>query len=287
MAMQIKLEHVTANYRIGPLLKPRVLDDVSLTLTPGRITAVVGPTGAGKSSLLKVCNGLLIPSEGHVTIGSTEINSKTSKQSLKTIRKHIGMVFQFPESQLFAETVGEDIAFGPLNFGTDQRRAEQLARKALQQVGLDESILSKSPFSLSGGQKRRVAIAGVLASEPEVILLDEPTAGLDPAGRKELLTLLKRWHDEEGKTILFVTHDMESTARFAEDVIVMENGSVVYHDAVRPLFENTRQLKEWQLDLPEARRFQLGFEAQSGIHLPHVCLTEKELMDALIEVGCV
>jgi energy-coupling factor transport system ATP-binding protein len=146
-------------------------------------------------------------------------------------------------------------------------------------------MLQRSPFALSGGQKRRVAIAGVLALEPEVLALDEPTAGLDPTGKEELLSLLKQWNAQNGLTIVMVTHDMESAARYAEDVVVMEKGRAVFHDSVRNLFKETERLKKWQLDVPDARRLQLEFEARSGTRLPCICLTEDELADALIEVG--
>jgi energy-coupling factor transport system ATP-binding protein len=283
--MRIRLDQVTADYQIGPMRSPRVLQEVSMSLQPGTFTAVVGPTGAGKSSLLKVLNGLLLPQSGKAKIGEITIESKTSKRLLKEVRKRVGMVFQFPESQLFAETVEQDISFGPLNFGTHSHNLHALAKKVIAQVGLEESMLQRSPFALSGGQKRRVAIAGVLALEPEVLALDEPTAGLDPTGKEELLSLLKQWNAQNGLTIVMVTHDMESAARYAEDVVVMEKGRAVFHDSVRNLFKETERLKKWQLDVPDARRLQLEFEARSGTRLPCICLTEDELADALIEVG--
>nr|WP_093670577.1 energy-coupling factor transporter ATPase [Sporolactobacillus nakayamae] len=283
--MRLRLDHVTADYQIGPVRSPRVLREVSMSLQPGTFTAVVGPTGAGKSSLLKVLNGLLLPQSGQAEIGDITIDGKSSKRLLKAVRKRVGLVFQFPESQLFAETVEQDISFGPLNFGAHPRNVHALAEKVIAQVGLDESILYRSPFSLSGGQKRRVAIAGVLALEPEVLALDEPTAGLDPTGKEELLSLLKQWNKQNGLTILMVTHDMESVARYADDVVVMEKGRAVFHDSMRKLFEDTERLEKWQLDVPDARRFQLEFEVRSGTRLPRVCLTEDELADALIEVG--
>lgn len=285
MAMQIRLNQVTADYQSGPVRSPRVLQNVSLQITPGTFTAVVGPTGAGKSSLLKVLNGLLLPKSGWAEIGDIIIDSKTSKKSLKAVRKKVGMVFQFPESQLFAETVEQDISFGPLNFGASPEAAHDLATKTIRQVGLDESILQQSPFSLSGGQKRRVAIAGVLAQEPEVIALDEPTAGLDPSGKRELLSLLKQWNMYKGLTVILVTHDMETAARYADNAVVMDRGKIVYHGSVRSLFADSEKLEQWQLDAPEAKRFQLKFEAYSGIRLPTICLTEEELAAALIEVG--
>ena len=185
MVMQIIFENVTADYELGPLRSPLVLKSVDLSLNSGSFTAVIGHTGAGKSSLLKTMNGLLLPVEGKVTIGDTIITPNKNKKNLKNLRKKVGMVFQFPESQLFAETVEQDICFGPLNFGVPLEEAKETTRKVIEQVGLEKEILSKSPFSLSGGQKRRVAIAGILAMEPDVLVLDEPGAGLDPNGKKK------------------------------------------------------------------------------------------------------
>lgn len=285
MVMQIILDRVSTDYVLGPIRSPLVLQSVDLVVNPGSLTAVVGHTGAGKSSLLKVMNGLLLPTEGTVTVGDTTINAEKNKKALKMVRKKVGMVFQFPESQLFAETVEQDICFGPLNFGKTIEEAKEIAKDILKQVGLAEEILSKSPFSLSGGQKRRVAIAGILAMQPDILLLDEPGAGLDPKGKKEILSLIKSWHYERGLTTLLVTHDMNDVARYAEDVIVMEKGKIVIHDKTRRVFTNTSQLEKLHLDLPDARRFQLEIEEKLGIKLPKVCLTTEELADVLIEVG--
>ncbi|WP_138419982.1 energy-coupling factor transporter ATPase [Aquibacillus sediminis] len=285
--MEIKLDKVTADYQLGPMRTPRVLDAVDINLKPGTFTAVVGHTGAGKSSLLKVLNGLLLPNNGQVMVGDTVIKQDDNKKALKAIRKRVGMVFQFPEAQLFAETVEKDICFGPLNFGVSLSKAKEIARVAIKQVGLDESLLSKSPFSLSGGQKRRVAIAGVLAMEPDILVLDEPGAGLDPTGKKEILSLISSWNRTKQLTTVLVTHDMDDVARFADDVAVMEKGQVVSHDTVRNTFSNQDQLDKWHIDLPSARRFQLKLEQTTGLILAATCLTEEELADALIKVGLV
>lgn len=283
--MEIKLKGVTADYQIGPFRSPLVLDHVDLNVASGSFTAVVGPTGAGKSSLLKVLNGLILPEKGRAEIGDLAVQKDADKETLKAVRKRVGLVFQFPESQIFAETVEKDICFGPLNFGAAPDEARAIAAEVIGQVGLDRTFLTKSPFSLSGGQKRRVAIAGILACRPDILLLDEPCAGLDPDGRKEILTLLSRWNREFGMTIVLVTHDMESAARYAQQAVVLVKGKVVFHDFVRRLFTDTERLKKWDLDLPEARRFQLKLEQRSGVKLPGVCLTEEELAKALIEVG--
>ncbi|KAA9014615.1 energy-coupling factor transporter ATPase [Niallia endozanthoxylica] len=283
--MEVIFENVSADYQLGPIRSPLVLHSVDVTIQSGSYTAVVGYTGAGKSSLLKAMNGLLLPKEGQISIGHLLIKPDKNKKALKSIRKRVGMVFQFPESQLFAETVEKDICFGPINFGVPKTEAKEIAKQVLEQVGLQQDILTKSPFSLSGGQKRRVAIAGILAMQPDILVLDEPGAGLDPNGRKEIMDLIASWHQDRGMTTVLVTHDMEDVVTYADSVIVMEKGQVVLHDDVEKVFSNHEQLEKWHLDVPDARRFQLNFEKQTGILLPKVCLTVDDLADAFIEVG--
>ncbi|WP_338471117.1 energy-coupling factor transporter ATPase [Niallia sp. XMNu-256] len=285
--MEVNFERVSADYQVGPLRTPFVLRDVDVNLPSGSYTAVVGYTGSGKSSLLKAMNGLLIPKQGQVQIGSDVIKQDNNKAALKSIRKKVGMVFQFPESQLFAETVEKDICFGPLNFGVAEEEANEIAKKVIHQVGLSEEFLKKSPFSLSGGQKRRVAIAGILAMQPDILVLDEPGAGLDPSGKREIMDLIESWHKERRMTTVLVTHDMEDVINYAEKVVVMEKGTVVFHDTVLNLFADLAQVEKWHLDVPDARRFQLEIEAKTGVRLNQVCLTVEDLADALIEVGLV
>ncbi|GAA5417864.1 energy-coupling factor transporter ATP-binding protein EcfA2 [Paraliobacillus ryukyuensis] len=285
MAMQVNFKTVSADYQIGPIRSANILQNVNLHLPSQSFTAVVGHTGAGKSSLLKTINGLLLPKEGDIQVGELEIHKEPSKQVLKQVRKSVGMVFQFPEAQLFAETVEQDICFGPLNFGVSRQEAKQLVKDVLPLVGLTEDILQASPFALSGGQQRRVAIAGVLVMKPDVLVLDEPGAGLDPNGKEEILTLLQALHNKNGTTIILVTHDMGDVARFAEDVVVMGNGTITTHQPVRTFFEDVKQLQAWSLDVPEARRFQLRIEQETNIQLPWTCLTIDDLATALIEVG--
>ncbi|WP_041808130.1 energy-coupling factor transporter ATPase [Evansella cellulosilytica] len=283
--MEVKLEHVTADYQLGPIRSFNVLQDVEMKVESGSFTAVIGKTGAGKSSLLKIMNGLLLPKQGKVTIGDAIITPGKNKKALKSIRKRVGMVFQFPESQLFAETVEQDICFGPLNFGASKEEAKELARKVIKQVGLTADILSKSPFTLSGGQKRRIAIAGILAMEPDILVLDEPGAGLDPKGKLDILSSIASWHKEQGLTTLIVTHDMEDVAQFANNIVIMDKGTVVLHDAVRNVFSNKAIIDKWQLDVPEALKFQMKIEEKTGVKLPKVCLTIEELTESLIEAG--
>ncbi|MDU1844569.1 MULTISPECIES: energy-coupling factor transporter ATPase [Niallia] len=287
MDMQIELKDVSANYQIGPIRKPNVLNSVNLTIESGTFTALIGRTGAGKSSLLKTLNGLLLPSTGSIRVGNTVIKSSNQKDAIRKIRKQVGMVFQFPESQLFAETVEKDICFGPLNFGVPLEEAKEKAKKVIDLVGLEPSILSKSPFSLSGGQKRRVAIAGILAMEPSVLVLDEPGAGLDPQGKKEIMSLISTWHQQEGLTTILVTHDMEDVALYADRVILMDQGKILKYEKTKKIFSDTELLESWGLEIPQARHYQRRIEQETGIKLPNVCLTLEELADALVAVGLV
>lgn len=281
--MNISLKKVSADYIAGPVRSPLILQKISTTIPTGSFTAIIGHTGSGKSSLLKMLNGLLLPKTGTVTIGENIIKNKEHKPTLKNIRKKVGMVFQFPEAQLFAETVEEDILFGPLNFGIPLSKAKELAMHALIRVGLDDSILTKSPFSLSGGEKRRVAIAGILVMNPDILVLDEPGAGLDPQGRKEILELLFSWHKQKGSTTLFVTHDMDDVVKYADEVIVIDHGRIAKKGSPRDIFSDEKKVNEWKLGLPESLRFQLQFERENGILLSKICLTLDELADCLAE----
>ncbi|MBS4217422.1 energy-coupling factor transporter ATPase [Bacillus sp. FJAT-49711] len=285
--MEIVFNDVSADFQIGPIRSPLVLHAINMKIKSGSFTAVVGHTGAGKSSLLKAMNGLLIPHEGRVLVGNMIIDRNINKKDLKGIRKKVGMVFQFPESQLFAETVEKDICFGPTNFGVSKNQAKEIARNVIKMVGLEVDILTKSPFSISGGQKRRVALAGVLAMKPDILILDEPGAGLDPHGKKEILTLLKNWNQNHGLTIVLVTHDMDDVALYTDDIIIMEKGKIVVHDETRKVFSNNELLNRYSLDVPDARRLQLKIEDEIGVNFPYICLSVDELADALIEADVV
>ncbi|MEF3330377.1 energy-coupling factor transporter ATPase [Oceanobacillus sp. M60] len=283
--MQINLQEVTADYQAGPIRSPEILKSISTTIKSGSFTAVVGQTGSGKSSLLKLMNGLLLPKKGEVAVGELTITLENAKQSVKEARRKVGMVFQFPESQLFAETVEKDIMFGPMNFGVPEAEAKEIALEVIGRVGLDASILSKSPFSLSGGQKRYVAMAGILAMRPDILVLDEPGAGLDPKGKKEVMDLIHAWHKERGLTTLLVTHDMDDAAYYADEVIVMEEGRIVFQGEHEHLFADVSAVHQWGLELPQARKLQVKLEQEAGVTLPQVCLTLDQLADALIEAG--
>lgn len=225
------------------------LNDVSFEIKDGSFTCLVGKTGCGKSTLIQQFNGLLVPSKGKVEIDGFIISSskKERTKKLQPLRKHIGIVFQFSENQLFEETVEDDVAFGPTNFKVSKEDALKKAHEALKQVGIPEEYFKRSPFDLSGGEKRRVAIAGILALEPSILVLDEPTAGLDPQGGKEMLELFKKLN-ENGTTIVLVTHDMNIVFEYASDVIVMNEGKIIKHTAPSELFLN--DVEQYSLETP-------------------------------------
>lgn len=278
--MDIKFEQVGFTYQPHSPFEQRVLFDINLEIPSNSYTAIVGHTGSGKSTLLQHLNALLKPTKGQVTIGNRVITPETDNKNLKPIRKKVGIVFQFPESQLFDETVGQDIAFGPKNFGVSDEEAEKLAREMLDLVGLDESYMDRSPFDLSGGQMRRVAIAGVLAMEPEVVILDEPTAGLDPRGRKDIMEMFYRLHKEKGINIILVTHLMDDVAEYADYMVVLEKGKIHKKGAPREIFEDVEWLKEKQLGVPTATDF--AFELmKKGYEFSQLPLTADELADEL------
>ncbi|SDC54945.1 energy-coupling factor transport system ATP-binding protein [Pelagirhabdus alkalitolerans] len=281
--MQINFNRVYADYQLGPIRSKNVVDGISLELAKNTFTAVVGHTGAGKSSLLKLLNGLLLPTDGEVSVGDLTIDKNGKKKTLNKVRKRVGMVFQFPERQLFAETVEQDIAFGPKNFGFSKEEITQLVDQSLKQVGLTPDILPKSPFSLSGGQKRRVAIAGIIATKPDVLVLDEPGAGLDPEGKQEILAMLRTLHDTHDSTTILVTHDMNDVVTYCDNVLVMEKGQVTTHQTVRGLFSNQNEIDRLGIGLPEPLRLQRLIEEHTGRVFPHVCLTQQELKDQLLE----
>ena len=236
--MPITFEHVEHVYGADTPFHYAALVDVNLNIPLGKVTAIIGQTGSGKSTLVQHLNALLLPSQGKLTVLDKTIEAGKTTKGLKSLRGRVGLVFQFPEYQLFEETVLKDIAFGPKNFGVKEEEANQKAIEAMKLVGLDRELLERSPLELSGGQKRRVAIAGILAMNPEVIVLDEPTAGLDPQGTIEMMELFRKLNKTYHKTVLIVTHDMEQVFRYCADVIVMEKGSVRLHTSVKEFFHD-------------------------------------------------
>ena len=252
--MGIALENVSFTYQEGTPLASTALLDVSLTIEDGSYTALIGHTGSGKSTILQLLNCLLVPSQGSVRVFDTLITSTSKNKDIRQIRKQVGLVFQFAENQIFEETVLKDVAFGPQNFGVSEEDAEQIAREKLALVGIDESLFNRSPFELSGGQMRRVAIAGILAMEPAILVLDEPTAGLDPLGRKELMNLFKKLH-QSGMTIVLVTHLMDDVAEYANQVYVMEKGRLVKGGKPSDVFQDVVFMEEVQLGVPKITAF--------------------------------
>lgn len=287
--MDIYFKNVDYIYQPGTPFESQALSDITLNIPNGSYTAIVGHTGSGKSTLLQHLNALKKPTKGTVIIGERQITADSNQKKLKKLRKKVGIVFQFPEAQLFEETVEKDVAFGPKNFGATDDEAKMIARRALSLVGLDDTFLERSPFELSGGQMRRVAIAGVLALEPEVLVLDEPTAGLDPKGQEEVMDLFYRLHKEQGITIVLVTHQMNDAAKYANHMIVLENGTVQKEGRPKDVFQHGDWLESLQLGVPTAVSFSKRLEEKLNIKFSTLPLTTdelaKELKAVLSKVG--
>ena len=277
--MGIALENVSFTYQEGTPLASTALSDVSLTIEDGSYTALIGHTGSGKSTILQLLNGLLVPSQGSVRVFDTFITSTSKNKDIRQIRKQVGLVFQFAENQIFEETVLKDVAFGPQNFGVSEEDAEQIAREKLALVGIAESLFDRSPFELSGGQMRRVAIAGILAMEPAILVLDEPTAGLDPLGRKELMTLFKKLH-QSGMTIVLVTHLMDDVAEYANQVYVMEKGRLVKGGKPSDIFQDVVFMEEVQLGVPKITAFCKRL-ADRGVSFKRLPIKIEEFKESL------
>ncbi len=277
--MGIALENVSFTYQEGTPLASTALSDVSLTIEDGSYTALIGHTGSGKSTILQLLNGLLVPSQGSVRVFDTLITSNSKNKDIRQIRKQVGLVFQFAENQIFEETVLKDVAFGPQNFGVSEEDAEQIAREKLALVGIEESIFDRSPFELSGGQMRRVAIAGILAMEPAILVLDEPTAGLDPLGRKELMNLFKKLH-QSGMTIVLVTHLMDDVAEYANQVYVMEKGRLVKGGKPSDVFQDVVFMEEVQLGVPKITAFCKRL-ADRGVSFKRLPIKIEEFKESL------
>ncbi|WP_219968076.1 energy-coupling factor transporter ATPase [Streptococcus gordonii] len=277
--MGITLKNVSYTYQAGTPFEGPALFDMNLEIKDGSYTALIGHTGSGKSTILQLLNGLLTPSVGSVTVNDIEITATSVNKDIKQVRKKVGLVFQFAESQVFAETVLDDVAFGPQNFGVSKEEAERLAREKLLLVGISEDLFSRSPFELSGGQMRRVAIAGILAMEPEVLVLDEPTAGLDPAGRKELMEIFQGLH-EDGMTIVLVTHLMDDVANFADTTYVLEKGHLVKSGSPKDIFQDVEFMEKIQLGVPKITKFAQGL-VEKGLNLPNLPITITEFKEIL------
>jgi energy-coupling factor transport system ATP-binding protein len=279
--MDIILKELEHRYQAHSPFERLALYNVNLHIPSGVFLAILGHTGSGKSTILQHLNGLLRPTSGTVTVGDRVITADKKEKDLKPLRKKVGIVFQFPEHQLFEETIEKDICFGPMNFGVPEEEAKKRAKEALALVGLSEEFLQKSPFELSGGQMRRIAIAGILAMEPEVLVLDEPTAGLDPRGRREIMDMFHQLHREKNLTTILVTHSMEDAAKYADEIVVMHQGTIFKTGTPEEVFSHPEQLEEIGLDIPESLKFQAKLEQKFGIKIPFPCLTVEDAVKAV------
>ncbi len=277
--MGITLESVNYTYQAGTPFEGRALFDINLSIKEGSYTAFIGHTGSGKSTIMQLLNGLNVPTEGAVIVDDIKITADSKNKDIKPVRKKVGLVFQFPESQLFEETVLKDVAFGPQNFGVSIEEAKQLAREKLAMVGISEEFFEKNPFELSGGQMRRVAIAGILAMEPAVLVLDEPTAGLDPKGRRELMSLFKELN-QNGMTIVLVTHLMDDVANYADYVNVLESGKLVRSGYPKEVFQDVDFLESKQLGVPKITKFAQQL-VKRGLQLESLPITIEEFAEVV------
>ena len=277
--MPITLEHVSLIYDQDTPHSITALDDVSLEIPDGQFIGIIGHTGSGKSTLVQHLNGLLKATEGHIYVDGEDIYDKD--YDLKKLRSKVGLVFQYPEHQLFEIDVFTDVCFGPKNLGYDRKETELLAFDALQKVGLDKEYYYQSPFELSGGQKRRVAIAGVLAMKPKVLILDEPTAGLDPKGREEILSQVKKLRDESNMTIILVSHSMDDVAEYVDRIIVMNKGHVMYDDVPKEVFRHYEELEQIGLAAPQVTYIMHAL-AKEGLPVDTDITTIDEAADEIV-----
>ena len=284
----LELQHVTYTYAAGSPFEKHAIRDVSFSTAPGELLGIIGHTGSGKSTLVQHLNGLLRPHEGRVLLDGQDIWEKPKE--IRAVRFRVGMVFQYPEYQLFEETVYKDIAFGPKNMGLDEAETDRRVHAAAEMVGLDEELLEKSPFDLSGGEKRRAAIAGVMAMEPEILILDEPTAGLDPRGREQILTMIRDYRARRGTTVLLVSHSMEDVARVADRVLVMDHGQVAMLDTVERVFSRATELERIGLTVPAVTRVLMLLQ-QQGVAVDTAAYTVDGAVKRLLpllggDAGC-
>lgn len=287
MANQIIFDQVSYTYNPNTPFAVDVLNNVNLTIPENKVTAIIGHTGSGKSTLIQHLNVLLRPTAGTMTVAGEKVTATSEHATLKSLRKKVGVVFQFPEAQLFEESVLKDVMFGPLNFEISEEEAMRIAKEKLALVGIPEHLYERSPFDLSGGQMRRVAIAGVLALEPEVLVLDEPTAGLDPLGHKSMMEMFIDLQQTTNITLVLVTHQMDDVAKYADNVIVMEKGTMVKNGTPAEVFADASWLDQKQLSLPQAMSFMAKIDNQLDIAMPPTekpPLTVNELADYLLKI---
>ncbi|WP_410496044.1 energy-coupling factor transporter ATPase [Cellulosilyticum sp. ST5] len=277
--MSIKIDHLTHIYNEGTPFQKVALEDINMSIEKGEFVGIIGHTGSGKSTLIQMFNGLLKPTKGEVYVNQQNIHGE--KINKKEMRQKVGLVFQYPEYQLFEMTVKDDVAFGPKNMGLTKEEIDKQVKFGLDAVGLDESYYEKSPFELSGGQKRRVAIAGVLAMNPEILILDEPTAGLDPKGRNELFAQLKKMHQELGLTIVLISHSMEDVAKYVEKLFVLYKGRIAYTGSPREVFAHGKELEKIGLAMPQIKYIMEDLK-QKGMDIDTDVLTVEEAAAKII-----
>ena len=277
----IRVDNLTHTYGLNTPFCRNAVDGVSMEIYKGEFLGIIGHTGSGKSTLIQHLNGLLQPTGGTVSLGGKDIWADPKK--IRDVRFRVGLVFQYPEYQLFEETVYKDIAFGPKNMGLDAKEVDRRVRSALAFVGLGEEMLDKSPFDLSGGQKRRVAIAGVIAMEPEALILDEPSAGLDPAGRKSLLGNIRSYHQKSGATVVMVSHSMDEVAENVDRIIVLANAGVVMSGTPHQVFSRAQELLEVGLNVPQVTQVAMALVRQ-GVEIDPAVYTVADLRRALREL---
>ncbi len=280
---KIQLEKVSYRYGKGTPYEKTVLDGLDLSIEAGCITGLIGHTGCGKSTLVQLCNGLLKPDSGRVLLDGVDIWAKPKE--IAKIRHRVGLVFQYPEYQLFEETVRKDIAFGPANMGLSEEEIAKRVEESARFVGISPRMLDQSPFDLSGGQKRRVAIAGVLAMEPEVLILDEPAAGLDPMGREDILGGVRTYQRQRGSTVVIVSHSMEDMARYADRLLVMEEGRLCMEGTPGEVFSQGERLSSIGLDIPQITRF-MRILSEKGVPVKGNIYTVEDALQALSPLLC-
>lgn len=281
MSSILELKNLSFVYGQGTPFEKKAVDNVSLNIEKGEFIGIIGHTGSGKSTLVQMLNGLIKPTVGQVLLDGVDIWEKTKE--IRKIRFKVGMVFQYPEYQLFEETVYKDIAFGPTNMGKTVREVDEAVKKAAKFTGLKSELLQKSPFDLSGGEKRRAAIAGVIAMDPDVLVLDEPTAGLDPMGRDVLLSQIVQYHKERKNTVLLVSHSMEDIARVADRIIVMNSSQLVMFDKTKEVFSHGRELEKIGLRVPQITKIMLELR-EKGYNIPDGILTVDEAMSCVLSL---
>ncbi|MGV3143072.1 energy-coupling factor transporter ATPase [Staphylococcus simulans] len=276
--MSIKFNDVTYVYQKGTPFEYEALHQINTEFEPGHYYAIIGQTGSGKSTLIQHFNGLLKPSYGTVALDDLVLKAKTKDKAIRPMRQRVGLVFQFPESQLFEDSVEREILFGPKNFNMNLNKVKDYAYRLLMKLGFDRDVMNKSPFQMSGGQMRKIAIVSILAMDPDIIVLDEPTAGLDPHSRKQVMGLLKQLQ-QEGKTIVLVTHDMNDVAQYADRIKVLQQGTLVYEGTPRALFSDSERINDYSLDLPDIVQLQRDFEHKHQTKLSDTALTDEEFIE--------